>query len=814
MRIIGRPKRLAPPHLSWMKSGDSRLKVLDVTGVLIVVISAVILTNVEEYSFGQPPTTSTSRDLPSVQAMIESRTDVWGDAAMRQPNGATYEFFKDLMPPLRWVNAEFRHYPIVLSAPRAAHKVRFVSNGSAINARANEPPMWFEQGMPIRFFVGDKAELFGEDLPRLEGPKYLDGYLPVVRLNYRAGDAQYEEEVFAPVDDFSRAHGVALVRFSLGKDSRSSGRVVARIEGGSQLREQKGRVLERPAPKKSSGRPAREASPAKQQVLFDFSPNWNWDSEHKSMSVALGPMQSAVVRVLTKPAVVGAKEVEQAYEAQRRECIDNWQQILSRSTKIVTPEPLVNDAWRSLLIGNFMLAVGDLPHYSFGNAYGPGPGSPRHLYEGECGDTTRSFLLFGHSEVGPGMLKSMLNFNREDTQFHVAGQKLQLLSFFYWLTHDAKTIRALEPLWHQSVDLILKNRETESGLLPPDRYAGDIPTKVYSLNSNANCWKGLHNLAAVLEDMGSNNEASKLRVDAAVYRKAILRAVDRSIRHDTEPPYIPISLLANEQPPDPLTSTELGSYYDLICPYIINSEIFGPGSEQEDWLIGYLQNHGGICMGMMRTERHQGINKGSKGKVPLYALRYNLTLLRRDEREKALVAFYGQLAQGMTRGTFIGGEGDRFLFHGDANGREFVLPPNSTSNATWLAMLRYLLIQDWDLDEDGVPDTLRLMYGVPRAWLADGQKIYVEEAPTMFGAVSFNCDSQLKRGYVDVHVKPPERRAKTMMVRAPLPDGWACESAEIDGEKTSLGKNGSVDLTGRTRALVVRYKVKGGAATR
>ena len=57
-----------------------------------------------------------SPQLPSVQEMIASRTDVWGDAAMRQPNGASYEFFENLLPPLRWVNTDFRHYPIVLSA--------------------------------------------------------------------------------------------------------------------------------------------------------------------------------------------------------------------------------------------------------------------------------------------------------------------------------------------------------------------------------------------------------------------------------------------------------------------------------------------------------------------------------------------------------------------------------------------------------------------------------------------------------------------------------------------------------------------------
>ena len=108
--------------------------------------------------------------LLTVPEMIEARTDVWGDAAMRQPNGASYEFFKDLLPPLRWVNTDFRHYPIVLSAPRSPQKARLVSNGSAINPRANKPPMWYEQGVPVAFFVGDAAEPFGADLARLEGP--------------------------------------------------------------------------------------------------------------------------------------------------------------------------------------------------------------------------------------------------------------------------------------------------------------------------------------------------------------------------------------------------------------------------------------------------------------------------------------------------------------------------------------------------------------------------------------------------------------------------------------------------------------------
>lgn len=53
---------------------------------------------------------------PVEQKMIDARTDAWGDAAMRQPNGASYEFSENRLPPLRWVNTEFRRYPFVLSA--------------------------------------------------------------------------------------------------------------------------------------------------------------------------------------------------------------------------------------------------------------------------------------------------------------------------------------------------------------------------------------------------------------------------------------------------------------------------------------------------------------------------------------------------------------------------------------------------------------------------------------------------------------------------------------------------------------------------
>ena len=44
----------------------------------------------------------------------------------------------------------------------------------------------------------------------------------------------------------------------------------------------------------------------------------------------------------------------------------------------------------------------------------------------------------------------------------------------------------------------------------------------------------------------------------------------------------------------------------------------------------------------------------------------------------------------------------------------------------FLTTLRYLLVQDWDLDDDGRPETLRLLDAIPPRWLADGQTLAAE----------------------------------------------------------------------------------------
>ena len=83
---------------------------------------------------------------------------------------------------------------------------------------------------------------------------------------------------------------------------------------------------------------------------------------------------------------------------------------------------------------------------------------------------------------------------------------------------------------------------------------------------------------------------------------------------------------------------------------------------------------------MIRSMPHQGQFNGEPGVNVLYGLRYVQALLRRDDTGRALAGFYGHLAQGMTRGTFIGGEGSRFL-HGEQMDRAKVFEANEAIQA-------------------------------------------------------------------------------------------------------------------------------------
>src|ERR1043165_9832114 len=127
---------------------------------------------------------SAAENLPPLEKVLESKLDLWGAAAMREPNGASYEFFEKLLPPPRYVNADFRYYPIVLSAPNAKVKARLISNGSGVNLRGGVRS-WNDNGLPFTFRVGPDDLVFGTFRERQSEPTLAEGYLPITEIRYQ-----------------------------------------------------------------------------------------------------------------------------------------------------------------------------------------------------------------------------------------------------------------------------------------------------------------------------------------------------------------------------------------------------------------------------------------------------------------------------------------------------------------------------------------------------------------------------------------------------------------------------------------------------
>jgi hypothetical protein len=412
----------------------------------------------------------------------------------------------------------------------------------------------------------------------------------------------------------------------------------------------------------------------------------------------------------------------------------------------------------------------------------------------------RSLLLWGHEKDAGVSIPPILKYRRGNIEFHDGAFKLEGLAHYYFVTHDADLVHSSRDLWQREIDLIVKSRDKVTGLLPREKYCSDIETPVISINANANCWRGLRDMSLVLADIGEAEQAAKLQKIAADYRKGILSTIDKALDRSVDPPFLPIAL-GEETAHDPITATRLGSYWNLVVPQVLFSGVFPAKSQTAGDILRWVQTRGGLCMGMIRVQSVRGGWVNIQNIDDLYTTRYVLALLERDESDRALVTFYGKLAQGMTRDTFIDGESSG-IEPLDQYGRQMGLPPNSAANANFLLLLRYMLVQDYDFDDDGRADTLRLCFATPRRWLEDGKEIVVERAPTQFGNVSFRIRSDLKHKRVTAEIDLPPRAPKHTMLRLRLPEGQ-----KISADSSTAGPE-TFDLTGQTGHCSVKVELR------
>ena len=145
-----------------------------------------------------------------------------------------------------------------------------------------------------------------------------------------------------------------------------------------------------------------------------------------------------------------------------------------------------------------------------------------------------------------------------------------------------------------------------------------------------------------------------------------------------------------------------------------------------------------------------------------YYSRHDIAHLRRGEVKAFLKTFYNTVAGLIDRQTYTFWE---HYYHAS---------PHKTHEEAWFLMqVRWMLYL-----EEGT--TLRLLPGVPRAWLEDGKRIEFENMSSYFGPISLRVQSKLGRGSIEAEFTCRSRRVpRRVLLRLPHPKGR--RASEVTG---------------------------------
>ena len=187
--------------------------------------------------------------------------------------------------------------------------------------------------------------------------------------------------------------------------------------------------------------------------------------------------------------------------------------------------------------------------------------------------------------------------------------------------------------------------------------------------------------------------------------------------------------------------------------------------------LGVLDPRGWLTTALLHDhEDNLFLNQWGMANEPVYNQQATVYLLR-DEPEAAIRAFYSMMACAFSHHQLSP------LEHRWAWGQYY--GPPSTDGA-WFELYRNLLLNE--LEGDG---TLFIGQATPRAWLADGQRIAIDQAPTHFGPVNLRIESAVATGSITALIEFLSDRPRPTRIRLRLrhPDKAMLRSVTVNGAR-------------------------------
>jgi len=686
-----------------------------------------------------------------LNAALRNPRDVWGEELIAN-GGATYDNIKEYLRPLFYstgdTNETYGAHNLLLAEDGGDPPYIIpLADGSRIAAGIYNSPDY------AACTLGDAGEPFGSVLERLAFPTLDGGYYPILHVGYTdAAGNRFSQEIF-PGRIPGLAHIAAFVTLSLESANPAS---AAYTFG-----------------QPDAQRVAADAPLNAGRLTFDFSK----------------PASARFIWSPQDPLPVGIAPSETLFNDARKACKQYWDQRLARGILFQVPEPLVMDVQRNHLIQNLIMRW----RYSLGAVVYHGS-----FFQPESSDTASCLAMYGHLDACRDALAHLIDQTKGEAYYSnwERGEKLSHGAHYYFLTRDDEFLARLTPKYDAICDNLRSQIETDPrSLLHKQRHCGDIATKAYCTFHQTVCWRGLRDMAEAWQLAGNHELHARYQPLAETFRRNLKAAADAAaVTLPDGSLFIPSMLDEPEGRTvyDPITQTRIGSYWNLCMPYAFSSGLWPPSETQLPRILDFIHNHGGILLGLLRFNyypvpigacRQNGLpGYATTGFDNVYLPGYIRVLADLDEAERLVLTFYGKLAHGQTRGTFVSGEGENVASCPERHYRACYGTPCSANNTAFLLALRLMLLRESFDAASGLPDSLFLLHATPRQWLADGNTIQFQNAPTCFGPVSCNVTSQLQEGRITARIDVPQRnRPNRILLKLRLPDGARIKAVRVDG---------------------------------
>ena len=438
-----------------------------------------------------------------------------------------------------------------------------------------------------------------------------------------------------------------------------------------------------------------------------------------------------------------------------------WGNIINDGMQISVPEKIVNDAYKTWRINNFLLVQEDKSRMTYKTIDAP------FFYEGIFGYAAAMYLntitTGGYYEEAKKCAKMFLRLQNDDGSIsgvnrsngiipHQHGAILYTISQIYRMGRDKEWFISVAPDLIKGCEWIIRERSktknlVESkkalsyGLLPPYRSNVDTGPGTQEYCGNAWCWAGLNQVGIALKELGGNfeKEGIRLQKEADLYRADILASMDRATIKEKDLIFIPLDIATKKPYVNMRESTE-GYYYGMISSRMLESGIFDIKDERMFSFLNFFEKRNGIILGLMRTGRINGL-----GFTAHFSAGYGISNLRMGKLDRSLLNFYGMLSYGMARNLYATQEHDNFI-EGSNDPWYNARQPHLHSTSELIRITHKMLIHE-------EKDEIWLACGVPKKWLEDGKVIEVKNAQTCFGPLSYTIKSNVSEGTIKAEIK-------------------------------------------------------------